>query len=417
VITVTVEDGGLDGDLSSASDNATTTQTFTVTVNPVNDLPTLAALSDLAVAENSPEQTVSLSGITAGGGENQPLKITAISNDTNKIPNPTASYTSAESNGFIKFTPVTNAIGTITITVTVEDAGLDGDLGTSGDNATSTQEFDVIISALPTIDSLAHLTLDEDAAEQTVSLSGITAGGSENQPLRVTAASDNADLIANPAVTYTSAQATGSLKFTPVSDASGSALVTVTVEDGGLDGDLGTSGDNLTHAETFTVTVSPVNDLPTLAALASLTLDEDADEQTVNLSGITAGGSESQPLRVTATSDNTDLVPNPAVTYTSAEATGSLKFTPVSDESGSAVVTVTVEDGGLDGDLSSTDDNATTTQTFTVTVNPVNDIPTLVTLPYLPLDEASRPSVFQASQPEAARASRCGSRPAAVIQT
>ena len=103
------------------------------------------------------------------------------------------------------------------------------------------------------------------------------------------------------------------------------ATMTVTVEDAGLDGDLGTTSDNATTSETFTVTVAAVNDDPTLAALANLTLDEDASEQTVNLAGITAGGSESQPLRVTATSDNTDLIANPSVTYTSAETTGSLK--------------------------------------------------------------------------------------------
>ena len=37
------------------------------------------------------------------------------------------------------------------------------------------------------------------------------------------------------------------------------------------------------------------------------------------------------------------------MTYTSAETTGSIKFTPTSNRSGNAVITVTVEDGGLDG--------------------------------------------------------------------
>jgi len=44
-------------------------------------------------------------------------------------------------------------------------------------------------------------------------------------------------------------------------------------------------------------------------------LAENVGQQTVNLSGITSGG-ESQTLVVTATSDNTGVIPNPIVTYT-----------------------------------------------------------------------------------------------------
>ena len=113
-------------------------------------------------------------------------------------------------------------------------------------------------------------------------------------------------LIADPVVIYTSSDEAGSLTFTPPADQSGTAVITVTVEDGGLDEDLGTPGDNRTVSQTFQVTVSAVNDAPTLDALDDLTIDEDAGQQTVDLVGITAGGGEDQPLAVTASSDNTD---------------------------------------------------------------------------------------------------------------
>lgn len=73
---------------------------------------------------------------------------------------------------------------------------------------------------------------------------------------------------------------------------------------------------------------------PTLNDPADLTIDEDAGEQTVNLSGISAGGGETQDLRVSATSNNTSLIAAVDVTYSSPEATGSLKFTPAADASG-----------------------------------------------------------------------------------
>ena len=92
-------------------------------------------------------------------------------------------------------------------------------------------------------------------------------------------------MIPNPTVTYTTANATGSLKFTPVSDTSGTATITVTVEDGGLDNNLSTAGDNATFSRTFDVTVNAGNDAPTLNALSNLSIAEDASEQTVNLAG------------------------------------------------------------------------------------------------------------------------------------
>lgn len=234
-----------------------------------------------------------------------------------------------------------------------------------------------IFNHLPTLDALTNITIDEDAGEQSVNLAGISAGGGESQPLRVTASSSNAGLILNPTVTYTSAEATGTLKFTPIVEQGGVTTITVTVEDGGLDGDLATAGDNLSFSRTFDVTVNAVNDVPTLDAITNLTINEDAVAQTVELVGIRAGGGESQPLLVTGSSSNTGLILEPTVTYNSADTTGTLQFTPIADQSGVTTITVTVEDGGLDLDLATTADNATFSRTFDVTVNPVNDPPTL----------------------------------------
>lgn len=107
---------------------------------------------------------------------------------------------------------------------------------------------------------------------------------------------------------------------------------------------------------------------PSLDSLEDLTIDKNADQQTVNLGGIAAGGGESRPLKVTASSNNTELITDLLVTYMSAEATGTLKFTPLTDQTGTATITVTVEDSGLDGDLETTNDNATISRTFDVTI-------------------------------------------------
>jgi len=360
-ITVTVNDG--------QSANNTVVQTFTVTVNPVNDAPTLNAIANRDIPENAGLQTVNLSGIGAGAAnETDPLSLSAVSSNPGLVPNPTVNYTSPSSTGSLSFTPAANSSGSATITVTLNDG--------QAANNTVVRTFTVNVNLAnvpPTLAAISNVTLSEDAAPQVVNLSGISSGSvNENQTLAVTATSSNPGLIPNPAVTYTSPNATGSLSLVPAANSNGTAVITVTVDDGHAVSNL--------VSRTFTVTVSAVNDRPTLAALGNVTINEDAGVQTVNLAGIGTGApNENQTLTVTASSSNPSLIPNPTVSYASPGATGSLSFTPIANANGSATITVTVNDGQSA--------NNTVVQTFTVTVNPVNDAPTLNNLNPLTLAE------------------------------
>ena len=360
-ITVTVNNGGVSNNITSRS--------FTVTVNPVNQPPTLNALANVTINENAGLQTVNLSGITSGAtNEVQTLTVTASSSNPSLIPTPTVNYTSPNATGSITFTPVTYANGSATITVTVND-------GAASSNVVS-RTFTVTVNPVnqpPTLNALANVTINENAGLQTVNLSGITSGATnEVQTLTVTASSSNPSLIPTPTVNYTSPNATGSITFTPVTYANGSAIITVTVNDGGASSNV--------VSRTFTVTVNPVNQPPTLNALANVTINENAGLQTVNLSGITSGATnEVQTLTVTASSSNPSLIPTPTVNYTSPNATGSITFTPVTYANGSAIITVTVNDGAASSNVVS--------RTFTVTVNPVNQPPTLNALANVTLNE------------------------------
>jgi hypothetical protein len=190
----------------------------------------------------------------------------------------------------------------------------------------------------PTLDPPADLTINEDSGLRTVTLTGISSGAvQENQVLSLTALSGNSSIIPDPTVTYTSPNSTATLTFTPVSGAYGSASITVMVDDGGVVSN--------TIIRSFTVNVLPVNDPPTLAPLSNLSLDENAEAQVVNLSGITAGTGETQSLTVTAASSNPGLIPDPTVTYTSPNTAGTLAFAPLTNAYGWTRITVTVNDG------------------------------------------------------------------------
>ena len=231
----------------------------------------------------------------------------------------------------------------------------------------------------PGLRTSAVAWLVEDTTEQTVSLSGITAGDGEVQALSVTAASDNPGLIPEPTVTYTSPDTTGSIAFTPVADQSGTATLTITVTDGGLDNDLATSEDNGATTRTIVVNVAPINDLPTIEVNGAFSIRENAPLRTLDLTAISGGGGGSQPLRVTAVNDNTNLIPDLAVNYSTPDTTGSLTFTPTANQHGTATITVTIEDGGFDNDLQTSSDNEIFSRAISIVVAEINEAPALDT--------------------------------------
>jgi hypothetical protein len=350
-ITVTVNDGGLSNNIVS--------RTFTVSVGPVNQPPTLNSLADVVINEGAGTQTVNLSGISSGAtNESQTLTVTATSSNPSLIPNPSVTYTSPNATGSISFAPVAFGFGSSVITVTVNDGGASNNIVSRTFNVTVNS-----VNQAPTLNTLANVSINENAGAQTVNLSGISSGATnENQTLTVTATSSNPSLIPNPSVTYTSPNATGSLSFAPVPFGFGSSAITVTVNDGGASNNI--------LSRTFTVTVNAVNQPPTLNPLADVTLSENSGLQSVALSGISSGATnESQVLSVNASSSNTGLIPNPTVTYTSPNSTGSIAFTPVTNQFGSATITVTVRDSGTSNNL--------VTRTFNVTVDQVNQAPTI----------------------------------------
>lgn len=114
IVTVMVDDG--------ATISNTVIRSFTVTVIPVANPPTIDPLKNVTIAENAGLQTVNLTGISPGSTNvAATLNVAAVSSNPALIPNPGINYTSPATAGVLSFTPVTNAFGSSTITVTVTD--------------------------------------------------------------------------------------------------------------------------------------------------------------------------------------------------------------------------------------------------------------------------------------------------------
>ena len=345
-ITVTVNNG--------QATNNTTTQTFTVTVNPVNQPPTLNPLNNLTINENAGLQTVNLSGITSGAtNEIQTLTVTATSSKTSLIPNPTVSYTNANTNGTLTFTPVANGFGQATITVTVNDGG--------ASNNIVTRTFTVTVNAVnqpPTLNPLNNLTINENAGVQTVSLSGITSGATnEIQTLTVTATSGNPSLIPNPTVTYTSPNTNGTLTFTPAANGFGQATITVTVNDGGASNNIVT--------RTFTITV---NSPPAITTIANQTIATNASTGPLSFT-VSDAETPAANLALWAVSSTPALIPTNSISFGGSGSNRTVTLTPLPNQSGNASITITVSDG-----------SATAGTTFQLTVLAPPPPPSMLTI-------------------------------------
>ena len=320
---------------------------FGVTVDA--EPPSLDPISDQEVAENAGRQYVTLTGVSFGTDDPSTLNVSAsVTGGTGVLADAgaAASFNSTGGGWVVSYLPAPNSHGTDAVTVTVSA------VNTGGGVDTFSETFGVTVDQVPpTIDPVADQTVDENAGQQSVALSGIGAGNDDPSSLRVTAvSSDNPALFSDLHVDYTPGDATGTLFFTAAKNAYGSATVTVTVSAaGGIDA----------TTETFLVTVNHVVQPPTLNPLSEIDLTEGVNPETVPLAGIGTIDAASSTLSVSATTDNPALVRDLGVSYNAGDPTGSLAFTTPQYGTGTAHVTVSVTDGtGL-----------VTTQSFAVVVS------------------------------------------------
>src|SRR5690606_28444717 len=136
-----------------------------------------------------------------------------------------------------------------------------------------------------------------------------------------------------------------SCTYTPNANFNGSDSFTYKVNDGSLDSTLAT----------VNITVTPVNDAPTLASPQTIATNEDTAITFDLNSGADIEGDTLTYIKVTNTSNGTIT----CVGGTSRSCT----YTPNANFNGSDSFTYKVNDGALDS----------TTATVNITVNPIND--------------------------------------------
>ncbi|MFA0166235.1 retention module-containing protein [Vibrio breoganii] len=451
--TITVNDGGNSGIVGEPNDNSAE---FVINVQPENDQPVFATpIDDTSVDEESTVliDTIQITDIDESEAPSGEFNVTLSVDDgqgnfgfastptgvsvtpatgaTVVLTGTLADINAALVNG-IEFTPEDNVIGTVPVTVTVDD-GANGGIVDAGDSTTSNinqTSFDIEVNPVndePIVTGTADVNTDEDIATTITGIQiddpDLLGDASTDYVVTIDVTDGELDLaqaakdvftgqidITDGKVVITSLAADintlldSGVIFTPSQDFVGTVSATVTVNDGGNQG----SGGPLSGNASFDIVVDPVNDEPEISDIATQSALEDTDTliTDIQISDVDEADDPSASYNVTITVDSgvlsflTDIETDFGVTIEtialpagSVELSGTItninaalangvNFTPEEDFYGTVSTTVLVEDNG---NFATPSDPKSAQTTFDIEVAadndaPVNTVPTDVTV-------------------------------------
>ena len=305
--------GALDIRVTASDGEYSTTQDFTLTIDPVNDAPILVSALDDAESAEDTAFTIDIPEGSFADVDGDALTITASLSDGSDLP----AWLSFDGTSFTG-TPPQDYNGSIDIMVTASD----GELAVSDDfRLTITPVNDAPVAAIALVDRSS----DEDSP---ISFT-IPAGAFfdvDSAISSLTATQANGDTL--PVwLTFTD----GTFNGNPPQDFNGSLEISVIASDGEYEA-----------SQSFTLTIDPVNDAPILVtALADLSVEEDSAIN-IDLPAGSFADVDEDALTLIA-----NMVDGSALPAWLQFADGNFSGTPPQDYNGSLDIRVTASDGDL----------------------------------------------------------------------
>jgi hypothetical protein len=219
-------------------------------------------------------------------------------------------------------------------------------------DANLTQTVDIgAYESHPTIEDVANTSTNEDTVKNVTFNIGDDTGSLIST---VTATSSNTTLVPNANLVITGSGGSRNLQITPATNESGTTTITLTV----------TATNGRTATDTFDLTVNAVNDAP-VANNDSYSTNEDTPLTVNAANGVLFNDTDIDTPHGSLTAI---LVSGPsnALSFT-LNADGSFNYTPTSNFNGADTFMYKANDGSLDSNVA----------TVTITVNAVNDSPTV----------------------------------------
>lgn len=187
----------------------------------------------------------------------------------------------------------------------------------------------------PTLDPIENPEpVSENSGVQTITLTGISAGSGNIENLSISAISNNPELIPTPQIEYESPSTTATLSFQPVPQKSGTAEITITLDNG--------EENNNSTTRSFTITVLSEDQPLTISEIEDqvITINEEIDPITffINYEG-------NDEISISVSSDNEELIPNENIVIEGDNSERTINLTPIVGQSGIANILIIVSAG------------------------------------------------------------------------
>jgi hypothetical protein len=192
-----------------------------------NQPPYFEPLPDIVLEEGTTNYFVLLLGIHAGAaGERDTLTVTATSSSTNLVPTPRVNYVSPEPTALLTLNPVPRAVGTGTITATVQDD--------QAQNNNFSRTFSVTVEPVNSPPVISLIPPQQVSKNQPSAPIPFTVSDSESPPaaLQVTVGSSNPEVLPTAGLILEGSDDSRMLIIDPTNGRTGISIVTLSVSDG-----------------------------------------------------------------------------------------------------------------------------------------------------------------------------------------
>ncbi len=383
-LTVTADDQ----DDAGPGGRAQTTVQLDISVTPVNDKPSFAAVNPDAILEDTLAVRIIAGWAAFNSGpvdENSQAVVSYLVSDVSNT-GIFSQLPTVNAAGDLSYQVAADAHGSSTFTVRVKD---DGGVDFGGQDTSDPRIFTILVTPVndsPSFTAANPPTVLEGSGAQSVS-GWVSASDPGNAFESIqTIVGYSVSNISEPAffTVPPTVSVGGNLTYTLASDASGAVTFDVVAQDSG---DNSNGGSNLSAPQTYTLTVTDINDQPSFS-VAPTTLPatlEDAGSVTImNWATLDPGNAfESAQVvdryEVSVTAGAALFQTPPAI-----DASGTLTYTPADDANGAATISVTVTDNG-GADNAGVETSAA--QTFSIIVTAVNDAPSFTASVPTPVNE------------------------------
>ena len=310
--------------------------------------PTLSDIAPVLLAEDTGSGPIAFT-VTDPDTDPADVVVTASSSNQAVVAAGGVTLAGTGANRTVAIQPVANASGQTTITLTASDGA-----------ETATTTIAVTVTAVNDAPTISDIGPQSTTRGTTTAPIAFTVGDVDNGIgiLVASGSSSNQVLVPDAGIEFSGNGVNRTVRITPAANQVGSATITVTVSDGSAE-----------SSDTFLLTVSAGVAPPTISDIGPQATTEDVPTGPI---AFTVGDPDTAlgSLVVTASSDNPALVPLANIALGGVNPNRTLTITPAPNQSGSATITVTVSDG-----------TTPVSDTFALTVQPVNDLPTFIGVP------------------------------------